>query len=122
MPRACTICTHAQKTTIDRDLDEHTSYRTIAERYHISKSALLRHQEHRTPETNHVSDQVPDHVRAPCTCPCTRLNWSELARETQSLNHQMQAIQDPYRAVYCLRYMAGLLAKLTAAACESKVE
>lgn len=59
MPRACTICTHTEQTTIDQDLAAATPYRAVAERYGVSKSALIRHQEHRAPETEHVSDHEP---------------------------------------------------------------
>src|SRR5262245_7292530 len=114
MPRACTVCSHTQRDAIDQDLAGYLSYRDIAQHYDVSKSAVMRHAQHYEPPAVQVPGHVPPPAQAPCTCPCTRINWSELARETQSIHQQMQTIQDPYSAMYCLRYMAGLLAKLTA--------
>ena len=59
MARPCTICTHDACGTIDQALVEGLSYRSIASVHGVSKSALLRHQEHRALETEHVSDHEP---------------------------------------------------------------
>jgi hypothetical protein len=52
MPRVCTICTHPQRPEIDRALVEGATYRTIADRYGLSETALKRHK----------ADHLPAHV------------------------------------------------------------
>lgn len=51
MPRVCTICTHSQRTAIDRALVTGESYRDIAGRFAVSKAALERHKKSHLPET-----------------------------------------------------------------------
>lgn len=46
MPRTCTICTHPERSKIDRALLDGEAYRTIAKRYGAGPSAVLRHREH----------------------------------------------------------------------------
>jgi hypothetical protein len=120
MPRVCSICTHAKRPDIDTALADYLSYRDIAREYSVSKSAIMRHAQHSPPPAVQVTGHVETPAPAPCTCPCTRINWTELARETESVSQQMQTVQDPYCALYLLRYMTGLLAKLTASACAGK--
>ncbi len=52
MPRTCTICGHSQRLEIDRALVEGSTYRTIADRFGLSETALKRHK----------SDHLPGHV------------------------------------------------------------
>ena len=52
MPRTCTACSHPQRPEIDRALVDGTTYRTIADRYGLSETALKRHK----------SDHIPGHV------------------------------------------------------------
>lgn len=46
MPRQCTVCSHPEREAIEAALLANTPLRTIAGQYGVSKSALLRHQEH----------------------------------------------------------------------------
>jgi len=46
MPRSCTVCTHKFRRKIDLALASGTSYRDIAGRFRVSRSALSRHREH----------------------------------------------------------------------------
>jgi hypothetical protein len=50
MPRACTICTHPQRTAMERDLADAIPLRTIADRWSVSKTALIRHKADHLPE------------------------------------------------------------------------
>ena len=52
MPRVCSICTHSQRSEIDRALVEGATYRTIADRFGLSETALKRHK----------SEHLPGHV------------------------------------------------------------
>ena len=51
MPRACTICTHADRAAIDLMLVNGTPYRNIAERFGTSVSALTRHKSDHLPSS-----------------------------------------------------------------------
>jgi transposase-like protein len=44
MPRACTICTHSDRETIDNELVSGASFRKIAERFGTNVTALHRHK------------------------------------------------------------------------------
>jgi hypothetical protein len=49
MPRTCTICTNEHRPEIDRDLVTGASFRIIAERWSVTKSALYRHKQEHLP-------------------------------------------------------------------------
>ena len=49
MPRRCTICTHKGRAKIDKGLVARNPFRTIAEQYQVSKSALVRHHDDHLP-------------------------------------------------------------------------
>jgi hypothetical protein len=46
MTRTCTICTHADRESIDKALLAGESLRNIAKRFDIGPSAVFRHKEH----------------------------------------------------------------------------
>ncbi len=50
MPRRCTVCDHPQREEIDMQLVCGESYRTIADRFRLSKTALIRHKESHIPD------------------------------------------------------------------------
>ncbi len=51
MPRRCTVCDHDEHHAINVDLvDRRVSYRTIANRYGLSETALKRHSKDHIPE------------------------------------------------------------------------
>jgi hypothetical protein len=43
MPRTCTICQHLDRAAMDAALVAGASYRDIAGRFHVSKTAVARH-------------------------------------------------------------------------------
>ncbi len=51
MPRKCTICGHKSRSQIDRALVERQPFRTIADRFGASKTALLRHHDDHLPSS-----------------------------------------------------------------------
>lgn len=50
MPPKCSICTHPDRAEIDSALVESESLRTIADRYKVSKTSLIRHK------TDHMTE------------------------------------------------------------------
>jgi hypothetical protein len=51
MPRTCTICTHKQRTAIDKALVARQAFRHIAKRYSVSTAALVRHSDDHLPSS-----------------------------------------------------------------------
>jgi hypothetical protein len=52
MPRSCTVCSHAERSAIDRALVDGESFRNIAERFGLSATAIFRHK----------ADHLPAHL------------------------------------------------------------
>lgn len=105
MPRACSVCSHPELVTIDRDLADFVSYRAIAEAYGVSKSALARHMEHQAPAPAQVVGHVPRPALAPETARALREDLERLTR----------VMDDDPRARHgerYLRYTLSLLEKL----------
>ncbi len=50
MPRRCTICEHEKRMAIDTALINNEPLRTIANRFGVSKSALIRHKKDHMPQ------------------------------------------------------------------------
>lgn len=49
MARTCTVCHHSERAAIDAALVANTPYRTIADRFSVSKTALIRHRAEHIP-------------------------------------------------------------------------
>jgi len=58
MSRRCTICDHADRAAIDEALINNGPYRTITDRYGISKTALIRHKQSHIPELLSKSQEI----------------------------------------------------------------
>lgn len=69
MPRACSVCSHAEHHTIDQDLADAISYRDIAQHYGVSKSAVMRHSQHCAPSAVPVTGHAAPPAPAPCPLP-----------------------------------------------------
>jgi hypothetical protein len=72
MPRACSVCSHAEHRAIDQELTDAISLREIAQHYGLSKSAVLRHWQ----------QCAPQHV-----------DWPALARDAQQLGLHTRSMQ-----------------------------
>jgi hypothetical protein len=65
MPRACTICAHEDRHTIDRVLvGGEEALRTISDRFDVSKTALIRHKNAHLPAALIKARKVEEVVRA----------------------------------------------------------
>jgi hypothetical protein len=51
MARRCTVCIHDDRPAVDQALVNHRPFRTIADRFGLSKTALIRHHDEHLPET-----------------------------------------------------------------------
>ena len=57
MQRTCTICTHAERAAIERQLLSCRSYREITRTHAVGRHALRRHHD------NHLAPSLLAHVR-----------------------------------------------------------
>jgi hypothetical protein len=48
MPRKCSICIHEQRPEIERSVLAGDSFRTVAQRFRVSRDAVVRHRKHLT--------------------------------------------------------------------------
>ena len=51
MPRKCSICINEQRPEIERSVLAGDSYRTVAQRFDVSRDAVVRHRRHLMPAT-----------------------------------------------------------------------
>lgn len=63
MPRTCSVCTHKEAAAINRALLNGTSYRDIAGRFGISRSAAARHKEHLNLVEPDAADELSEAAR-----------------------------------------------------------
>jgi hypothetical protein len=64
MPRACTICTHEDRHTIERALVAGEALRSISDRFSVSKSALIRHKDAHLPSALARAREAKELARA----------------------------------------------------------
>jgi len=63
MPRACTLCIHPGRSAVEDALRAHLSLRTIAARWSVSKTALLRHRDRHLDLPGHADQDAPPAVQ-----------------------------------------------------------
>ena len=98
MPRACTICTHAERDAIDRALIESTPKRRIAAQHGLEESAVRRHAEKHLPGVLVLAAEAGEGMRADSLL--ERARWAhaqavdvlEQAREAKSPGGMLQAL------------------------------
>jgi len=49
MPRTCSVCSHTDRSSVDKALISGESYRDIARRFRVSKDAVARHKDEHLP-------------------------------------------------------------------------
>jgi len=65
MPKRCTICAHADRRGIEDALAGEPSLRTIAGRWSVSKTSLLRHREKHLPQDPPPPEDVRHEAHPP---------------------------------------------------------
>jgi hypothetical protein len=108
MSRGCSICEHDDLEEIDAALASNERIRTIADRWSVSKTALMRHRnehlhvsvieaqeakepEAKEPEENAPADELLDRV---CDLQKHTLTILEEAEEARELSVALQAIRE----------------------------
>ncbi len=64
MPRTCTICSHADKESINQELVNGTAFRHIAARFDTSTGALQRHKNEHMPVSLALAKEAGDVAQA----------------------------------------------------------
>ena len=97
MPRHCTICAHAERLAIEDALHQQMALRTIAHRWSVSKTSLLRHREaHRrttpeAPQRPHAAAAVsPEPPDAPASLPRLQTRERTAAEDRELLTLLVQ--------------------------------
>lgn len=98
MPRACTVCTHAERNAIDRALVEATPKRRIAAQHRLEESAVRRHAEKHLSGVLVLAAEAGEVTRADSLL--ERARWAhaqavdvlEQAREANSPAGMLQAL------------------------------
>jgi hypothetical protein len=64
VPRTCTICTHPERPAIEAALVAGGAYRTIADRFSVSKTALMRHRAEHIPQAVAEAQEAREEAQA----------------------------------------------------------
>ena len=105
MPRACTVCTHAERDVIDRALVESTPKRRIAAQHGLVESAVRRHAEKHLPGVLVLAAEAGEVMRADgLMAEAQRLHGEalaalEAAKAAGSLGATLQALDRTQRSV-----------------------
>ena len=112
MPRRCTVCDHPQREEIDKQLVCGEPYRTIADRFRLSKTALLRHKESHIPDALVEAQDAGEAAQA-----------DDLLSQVKALQSEAQSILGEARAAGDLRTaLRGIGQALSCLELLSKIE
>jgi transposase-like protein len=118
MPRACTICQHAQCGAIDQALESAVSLRQIAGNYGLALTSLYRHKQH----VDNGGGTAPEHPEQPAAArtPVSPALIADLRLQAAALRQQADQLcrahrpYHDYQADAILTQMASLLGNVVA--------
>ena len=112
MARRCTVCDHPQREEIDMQLVCGESYRTIADHFGLSKTALIRHKESHIPDALVEAQDAGEVAQA-----------DDLLAQVKALQDEAQSILGEARAAGDLRTaLRGIGQALSCLELLSKIE
>ncbi len=115
MPRRCTICTHKEREPIDQALVAREPFRTIADRFGVKKTSLIRHSDDHVPaELVKAKDAADvacadDLLAQVCNLRDKALGILEKAENTNDLRAALGAIREARGCVELFGKLAGQL-------------
>ena len=115
MPRVCTICTHQSRAKIDQALVARNRFRTIADQFGVSKSALLRHHDDHLPASLVKAQAATEAAQADALLAQVvdlrdkALGILDLAEASADLRVALGAIREARGCVELLAKLAGQL-------------
>ncbi len=115
MPRKCTICSHKKRSAIDKALVERQAFRTIADQFRVSKTALLRHHDDHLPSSLVKAQEATEAAQADALLAQVvdlrdkALGVLEQAEASEDLRTAVSAIREARGCVELLGKLAGQL-------------
>ncbi len=115
MARKCTICGHKKRDDIERTLIERQPFRSIADRFTVSKSALIRHHDDHLPASLVKAHEAAEVARADDLLAQVRdlrdkaLGILAKAESTDDLRAAIAAIREARGCLELLGKLAGEL-------------
>ncbi len=115
MPRVCTICTHKGRAKIDRALVVRERFRTIADQFGVSKTALLRHHDDHLPAALVKAQDATEAAQADALLAQVvdlrdkALDVLDTAQGSEDLRAAIGAIREARGCVELLAKLAGQL-------------
>ncbi len=115
MSRKCTICAHKQHSAIDKALVERQPFRTIADQFSVSKTALLRHYDDHLPSSLVKAQEATEAAQADALLAQVvdlrdkALGVLEKAEAADELRAAVSAIREARGCVELLGKLAGQL-------------
>jgi hypothetical protein len=98
MPCACSICSHPDRRGIETAVYGGTPLRTIARRWSVSKTALLRHRDTHVEMVPGTPLQAPVPQERPRISPTSAPNLAALESTLRHLHQQLHlALKEPKR-------------------------
>jgi hypothetical protein len=93
MPKACTVCQHAERSAIDQALADAVALRTIAGRHGVALASLGRHKTHLC----NGSGPVPEHPEPPAVPPTL---IADLRLQAAALRLQADQLRSAHRSYH----------------------
>ena len=115
MPRRCTVCTHNKRAEIDQALVARQPFRTIADRFSVSKSALIRHHDDHLPAALVRAQEATEAAQADallaqvCDLRDRAIGILDTAEAEEDLKAAISAIREARGCVELLAKLAGQL-------------
>ena len=115
MPRRCTVCTHNKRAEIDQALVARQPFRTIADRFSVSKTALIRHHDDHLPTALVRAQEASEAAQADnllaqvCDLRDRALGILDTAGAEEDLKAAIAAIREARGCVELLAKLAGQL-------------
>jgi transposase len=104
MPRRCSVCIHEQRPEIERSVLAGDSYRTVAQRFRVSRDAVVRHRKHLTVEVANplCSEQITQSETL-------LAQLEELKSEAQRLKQKAERAGDYRAALAAVRELCRIV-------------
>ena len=115
MSRRCTICTHKKREEIDSALVARDPFRTIADRFGVTKTSLIRHSDDHLPASLVKAQEAAEAAQADnllaqvCDLRDKALSVLESAENADDLRTAIAAIREARGCVELLGKLAGQL-------------
>lgn len=115
MARRCTVCVHDDRLAVDMMLVNHKPFRTIADRFALSKTALIRHHDDHLPEALTKAKAAAETAQADdllAQVGALRSKAMALLLKAESAGDLRTALAGVRTALACLELLAEMSAQI----------